>query len=194
MAAAASRRLLKELPTEDEMGAIITDLRAQSPHALAVMSVAYLEHALERVLKARITSLTKTDERRLFDGASNGIIGTFSAKVRIGYAFGFLGPISYSDLLLINDIRNVFAHSLHTVDFSNKLISDDCIKLRSYDNLIRIMGGSPPSANEPSFMFSESVFMLYIGMLNQLIIILGLTNDEDYTLDGVLRRISSIVR
>jgi hypothetical protein len=109
MARAASRRLLKDLPTQDEMGRIMSELRTQNPYELAVLSVAYLEYALEKALKVRLAPLTKDDERRIFDGAANGILGTFSAKVRIAYAFNYLGPIAYGDLLLKRYTECIFS-------------------------------------------------------------------------------------
>jgi hypothetical protein len=194
MVAAASRRLLKELPTQEEMWRIIADLRLQSAYALAVLGVAHLEHGLERVLKARLIQLSKEDERRMFDGAGNGILGTFSAKIRIAYALSLLGPIAYHDLLLINDIRNVFAHSLHTIDFTHSLISQDCRKLQSYHELIRIVGGAPPDHREPIFMFSETVFAIHLGFLNQIILLAAQKPSDDYTIDGVLKRAAAIAR
>ena len=61
---------------------------------------------LELLLKSKFCYLTPAEDRRLFDGAQNGILGTFSAKIRVAYAMGILiGPV-YDDLLIINDIRN----------------------------------------------------------------------------------------
>ena len=64
----------------------------------------------------------------MFDGASNGILGLFSSKIRVAYAMRMIDAKMYNDLLLINDIRNVFAHSLHNVTFEHKLVSEDCRK------------------------------------------------------------------
>jgi hypothetical protein len=188
MARAASRRLLRELPTEEEMTSIISDLRSQNPHALVVLSVAYLENALERVMRVNLAPLSKQDERRLFDGSANGILGTFSSKIRVAYAFRLLGPISYNDLMLINEIRNVFSHTLHNLDFSNPLIEADCRKLKSYiEFFTKKTGTSVSGYAEPITIFSETVHLLYIGFLAQLISAYSI-RFEDYSLDEMLRR------
>jgi len=45
-----------------------------------------------------------------------------------------MGPIAYSDLLLMNDIRNAFAHSLFDLSFANEHIRVDCRSLRFHLN------------------------------------------------------------
>jgi len=65
----------------------------------------------------------------MFDGSSNGILGTFSNKIRLAHAIEVINQVTYKDLLLINDIRNVFAHTLHSVSFKNDLVKKDCVDL-----------------------------------------------------------------
>jgi hypothetical protein len=51
---------------------------------LALTAAAYLDHAIERLLKTKLAvELTQDEERRIFDGASNGILGGANAKLRI---------------------------------------------------------------------------------------------------------------
>jgi hypothetical protein len=131
MARSASRKLLDQLPTEDEKAAIIASLRL----------------------------MASDEDKRMFDGARNGILGTFSNKIRVAYALGLLPPEAYADLLIINDIRNAFAHSLHrNVDFNNDHIKDDCAKLeylRKYS--------MDPVPDNPILLFVETVRKVYLG-------------------------------
>ncbi len=106
-------------------------LLAASDQAAALTGVAYLDHALEILLKASFRTLTTEEQTRMFDGRANGILGTITSKIRTAYAMRLIEPIAYRDLLLINDIRNVFAHTLHDVSFMNELVKEDCSKLRS---------------------------------------------------------------
>jgi hypothetical protein len=62
---------------------------------------------------------------QLFDAEQGGCLSTFAAKIRIGYALSMFGSTSKTDLLLISRIRNVFAHSLHDVNFENEHIEQD---------------------------------------------------------------------
>src|SRR5258708_35094465 len=50
--------------------------------------------------------------------------------MRMWCAMGLIDEIIYKDLLLLNDIRNVFAHSLHNVGFNRAHLKEDCDKLR----------------------------------------------------------------
>jgi hypothetical protein len=49
---------------------------------IALMGAAYLDHALELLLKSQFRYLSPDDERWLFDGTQNGILGTFQQKYR----------------------------------------------------------------------------------------------------------------
>ena len=143
-------------------------LKGQGDQATAVMGPAYLEHVLERVLKAYFINLSKDDERRMFDGASNGVLGSFSSKIRLAYAISLLGPLSYSDLLLINDIRNVFAHSLHRVSFSHPLIIKDCDRLQYFKmTMERVLGSYTPHRKSLD-LFSDTILAIHLGFLRLL--------------------------
>lgn len=127
--ASASKKLLKELPSEERMNEIMSDLKAHGPQATAIMGAAYLEHALELLLRASFRSLSKAEDKRIFESSTKSILATFSAKIRIAYAAKLLHENVQAALLLINDVRNVFAHSLHSVDFNHELVAKDCQRL-----------------------------------------------------------------
>lgn len=69
-------------------------------------------------------------------------------------------PNAYHDLLLINDIRNVFAHTLHPCDFKNALVVDDCSKLKTdaYSKYGLLVGVDGETA-KGKFIFS--VLLIY---------------------------------
>jgi hypothetical protein len=127
----ASRKLLDSLPSNEEAEDIIWNLEKRNHHALAMLGASYLDSALERLLMAHFVPLSPDDQRRMFDGAANGILGSLSNKIRISYAVNLLQDDEYSDLIIINDIRNIFAHSLHDITFENTNIKDDCNNLSS---------------------------------------------------------------
>jgi hypothetical protein len=163
--ASASRKLLKDLPSEEEMAEIVSDLKSHGPQATAVMGAAYLEHVLEVYLRTVFKPLSKNDDTRMFDGAAGGILGGFSNKIRIAYAMGLIHENPYKTLLLINDIRNVFAHSLHKIDFENDLLAEDCERLASFsDPLARAVGIAPFSGEPPIEIYSKMVQQLYFSI------------------------------
>jgi hypothetical protein len=163
--ASASRKLLKDLPSEEEMAKIVIDLKSHSHQAAAIMGAAYLEHVLEVYLRTVFRPLSKNDDTRIFDGAAGGILGTFSSKIRIAFALGLLPEEDYKVLLLINDIRNVFAHSLHKIDFDHSLLTEDCERLAALsDPLALAVGLAPFRGDPPVEIYSKMVQHLYFSM------------------------------
>jgi hypothetical protein len=76
-------------------------------------------------------SLNSDDIRRLFD--YEGPIGSFSARIRVAYAFNLFGPETRDDLDLIRLIRNEFAHSGRPFGFSEPLVKPVTDRLASPD-------------------------------------------------------------
>lgn len=162
--ASASKKLLKQLPTPSEMDDTLFGLLNETDQAAALTGAAYIDHALEVILKAQFRSLTKDDNTRMFDGSANGILGTTSNKIRLAYAIRILDEPTYRDLLLINDIRNVFAHSLHKIDFKNHLIIDDCKKIQAS----RIPAGLRPTPKTPKEMYFFAILEIYFLLHKQI--------------------------
>ena len=109
---AASKKLRKEHLPHDEMWNILNNVGSAGDAVAAVMGVSYLDHALELLLKARFIELDKDDYQKVFTSSGGGILESFVAKVRTAYALDLLCPKTYHDLLLISEIRNVFAQGL----------------------------------------------------------------------------------
>jgi hypothetical protein len=130
--------------------------------ALALMSASYLDHILEVTLRLHFTpKLTADENRQMFNGAQGAILGTFSSKIRMSYVLGILPRAAYSDLLIINGIRNAFAHSLHkAIDFNNDYIKNDCDKLE-YLKIYSPLGSPSKPDRTPLLTFIESVHAIY---------------------------------
>ena len=88
--------------------------------SLVVTASAYVEYGLERLIKTRLRRLPRAAALDIFDGT--GPLATFSAKIRIAFALGAIGPRTRHDLETINAIRNVFAHSLHSIRLRDRRI------------------------------------------------------------------------
>jgi hypothetical protein len=102
-----SRRVIDE---------IVFDTSAKGDARTCLLtSIALIEAGLERHLKSRMRRLNSNDERSLF--GPRGSFGGVAAKVRSAYALGLIGPRTRSDLLALNEMRNVFAHAPYSVKF-----------------------------------------------------------------------------
>ena len=105
------------------------ELEGLDDRSCIIVGVSYLDHLLEQLLKSHFRTLNKHDERRMFDARQNGILGSLGAKIRLCYAMNITSEIANADFLLMADLRNTFAHSLHRMDFANAAVSEDCKRL-----------------------------------------------------------------
>ena len=135
---AASKDLLKKEPSISQIAHLAIDFENQPDVSLAVRGCSHLHHMVQKLLKSRFRSLAPEDERMLFDGGANGILSGFSSQLRVAFAAKYLEFDLYNDLMLVNSIRNAFAHSQHPITFAHKLVEQDCKKLALYDLTIKL--------------------------------------------------------
>lgn len=117
---------IKDLPAlEDEM-------YSSSARSTVLMTCAVLEMCLTIFLRDKMRpTTTSDDDRRLFD--PGGPLCDLSAKNMIGYAFNWYGPETKKDIDLIRILRNEYAHSRRSFDFSAHEVTEFCKHLHSPD-------------------------------------------------------------
>jgi hypothetical protein len=108
------------------------ELFGSNDRATAVMMASVVDMAIQNLLIKRLRSDLKPAERRDLFG-ERGPLGTFSAKINMAYAVGAIGPIAHADLHLIRTIRNEFAHSRRSFDFSTPETANVCAHLQIPD-------------------------------------------------------------
>jgi hypothetical protein len=162
--AGASKKLLRDLPTEEEIFCMVRQLKGQNHQTIALMGAAYMDHALETLLASKFRPLKKEDHNKLFSASRDGYLSGTDGKIRVAYALGLFGPHCYDDMLLINDIRNVFAHSLHRVDFTNSLIVKDCQNLRMVANIPESRLLKAPMPDNHVDLFIRTVRDIHLGI------------------------------
>ena len=116
------------------------------------------------LLLSRMRKLSNNRERDLFEGF--GPLAGFSGKIEIAYALGLLNDKARSDLTIIKQIRDKFAHEVLGVEwsFTHPWVADKCKELE----LINVFGppiwpgsGSPSlSAKDPRGRFILTVYLL----------------------------------
>jgi hypothetical protein len=103
-----------------------------SDRALAVLMGAMVESHLESWLLFNMNpSLSKEDADRMT--GPEGVIGTFSRKITLAWAFQLIGRHTRRDLDLIRHIRNEFAHTRRPIDFKLQEVADVCAQLSFCD-------------------------------------------------------------
>ena len=112
--------------------ALLAELENQSDRGAAIVGVAWVEVELE----GAITSFLRDSKRsrlRLF--GRNGPVSTLSAKIDLACLLGICSEVITSDLHILRDIRNEFAHTLVGKDstaptFESLHIKDKCLALQ----------------------------------------------------------------
>lgn len=95
----------------------------ESDRGAALVGAAHLEGLLVKILYAYLGSdnhTRKNASEPLLD--SMGPLGSFSEKIRLCYALGFITREQFEDIEIIRKLRNEFTHSTDPVDFTDKRI------------------------------------------------------------------------
>lgn len=115
------------------MMTLVEEINDQSDRGAAIVGAAWLEESMSAALESYLHSHPKSWER-LFGG--NGPLGTFSAKIDLSRLLGLITDVIWSDLHILRDIRNQFAHQVvHKADqsrlsFNTPHIRDKCLALQ----------------------------------------------------------------
>jgi hypothetical protein len=97
---------------------------AESDRGAALIAGSVAENAITQILTIRLVPMSQDARDSLF--GFDAPLGTFSAKIRVAYAFGFIDAEIRDDLDRIREIRNCFAHSQIPLNFSTDPIPRAC--------------------------------------------------------------------
>lgn len=112
---------------------LIRELDGQSDRGAAIVGVALVEDTLTSALHSFLDSHPKAWQR-LFHGSAP--LANFSAKIDLCRLIGLITDTIYSDLHILRDVRNQFAHQvMHKADnsqltFTTPHIQDKCMSLK----------------------------------------------------------------
>jgi hypothetical protein len=100
-------------------------IETASPRAGTLVAASFVENHLEHLIRSRMK-----DDKKLLDKmlTSSGVLGTFSAKINIGYLMNIYSESTWKELDTIRDIRNDFAHELD-ISYDTQSIKDRCANL-----------------------------------------------------------------
>lgn len=121
---AANQLLLSKVASQaldnQEVGRFLVSLSGESDRALAIVSVAYLEDQLKQWLSKALNAEVTGGIEALFQGF--GPLSSFSSKIRMTAALGWISkPIEVS-LDALRRIRNEFAHRPFITGFDDPKI------------------------------------------------------------------------
>ncbi len=130
----AFKNFAKRPPTLEESEAMEKEFYGESDRACGVLHASWVEQVLETAIRRR---LRPNLSNRMFD--FEGPLGTFSAKIMMGYALGLFGSKTNHDLLLIRTIRNEFAHCQLPLRFDLPEVKAVCDQLIVPDTEAKII-------------------------------------------------------
>jgi len=126
-------------------------LSKESDRGLVLVSAAFLDEALESLLRASFSirhPKSKSFINPLFD--TFGLLSSFSAKITICYAMDLIGEWMYQDLKIVRDLRNKkFAHSVGVGRFDLPSIVQLTERLKAADLAATIMTKEKTSTKKP---------------------------------------------
>lgn len=114
--------------TPKDLDPIIDELAANNDRAKAIVGGALLDSSLDYAITARLVGLEPGAEETLFSLA--GPFGTCDQKIQGAFALGLIGPVTKRDMGLVNKIRNLFAHDVNPVSFSDQAVAGRCRDLQ----------------------------------------------------------------
>jgi DNA-binding MltR family transcriptional regulator len=91
--------------------------QGKADFANVLIASTLLDHVLILTLKSKMNGDAKFI-KDLFSHA-NGVLGTLSSRIRIGWAMGLYNEYVYKGMDKVRDIRNTFAHTPHDLTFKN---------------------------------------------------------------------------
>jgi DNA-binding MltR family transcriptional regulator len=129
MARKTKLRDLSRLPPEyDDLIALSYAVanKDQHPIATAILGAVMVEHELDVLLRSKLRH--KDDETWAILIADNGPLNSFSCKIAMGYALGIYDKGMHSDLTIVRNIRNAFAHSKKLIQFDHHAVVTELTK------------------------------------------------------------------
>ena len=101
-------------------------LTQESDRGCALFAAAFLDTALEQLVRASLLQSKKVDED-LLEGTAP--LATFSARIKLSYYLGLISAECRAELDTIRKIRNDFAHDASLISFDTQSIADRCLNL-----------------------------------------------------------------
>jgi hypothetical protein len=142
--------------TQDQVAAILKELKSQTDRGTAIIAAAVLDDLLHQLLLARFIQLGSERHDSLFD-RMGAPLSPFSAKIEMCFAVGAISNTARLTLHLIRDVRNAFAHRIEQIKFDDPIV-EQMIQPRAMPSLKK-----PGRSNRDLFIdcFSAVAWIIY---------------------------------
>ncbi len=141
---------------------VFRKLVSETNTGVAIISAAYLDECLKKLLNSQIEKAGRKVAQRIFD--FNGPLGTFSSRIHLAFGFGLISKDTYQRLNSIRSIRNDFAHTPFDISFNNEKIKNKIIGIgldhKKYIDEIRKTKSVRDIVKQPSRMTMTETFLI----------------------------------
>lgn len=109
---------------------VIIEIEKQTDRAAAIIAGAFVERRLTNTIKNRIRRRSESEQKALADlFRESGPLGSFHARIDLGFVMGVYPEEVWKDLHTIKLIRNEFAHRTAPLEFNTPEIRRLCRRL-----------------------------------------------------------------
>lgn len=123
------------------------------PITTAIIGAVNVEHALDRALRHR---LKRNDDDTWESLVSDrGPLGTFSAKIAMGFAMSMYNEGFRDTLHTVRVIRNAFAHSRKLIDFDHELILKELRGIKTFKKSLRFFNNATSKAEGARLVYAS---------------------------------------
>jgi hypothetical protein len=116
------------------INALEVELARASDRAAAILAGSLVEARLTDFLGSHVQDDGKIWKERTYSSAP---LGSFAVKFDLAFLFHLITKLAHSDLIVMKDIRNRFAHDLDVQNFQAQSIKDKCGNLQLADIYVK---------------------------------------------------------
>lgn len=131
-----------------------------SHRSVAVVGAAIVENRLTALLR---TSMLPDEPLLEEIFRPSGPVGPFGTKIRVAYLLNLIHRDLYRDLLIVNKIRNTFAHDVGVASFEEPTVRDRVRSLKAYAIWQEVAEDSRRKATEEP---NDNVIRLHDSIVN----------------------------
>jgi hypothetical protein len=120
----------RELSIEER--AALLDALIEPPLAIshAIMGALAVEHELELSIKSRLRRISQDEWEAMLSDA-DGPLGNFDRKIKFAKYLGILDSQTRTNLDIIRNVRNKFAHTKRLISFEHSYIADELARVKA---------------------------------------------------------------
>ena len=128
----------------------VKEINAESDRGAVLFAAAFFEDKLSQII------INYFNNTKILKQVNN-----FNSKIEFCYNIGFLTKHEYSELHILRDIRNDFAHKFeYMFSFEDEKVTSNCRKFNA-----TISEGKPFYNNQPKKLFINAIIQLHNNLL-----------------------------